>query len=489
MKKEETEIRLRAPITPVMTVYWFYRILIVFAFIMMFFPAFNPGRISLKISPYASLLTTGVSFSGITQNLGRAFTQGWVQKGSFILLMISAIVIISGSVFCGIGGCMSLGNNRMRKRGLQFSAAGSALMLPGLVGIFLAYSQVATTEHPSRIEPNFSSGFYIYSAVAILILILSLSLLLWLRTKVLEEKMRMEEKYALFLMFLPMIALAFVFAYLPLWGWRYAFFDYTAGGTLGRESFVGLKWFRFLFQNSATVKDIARVMRNTLIMSGLGLITSWLPMAFAIFLTEIRSNRFKRLVQTLTTIPNFISWVLIYAIALAIFSTDGFLNGLLSMLPFGPDSQINWLMSADNTWIKMLLWGIWKGIGWSAIIYIAAIAGIDPQLYEAATIDGAGRFGRIRHIVIPSLLPTYFVLLLMAIAGILSNGMEQYLVFSNALNRDKIEVLDLYVYNIGITDGRIPLSTVVGMAKSLVSVALLFFANRASKALRGENII
>lgn len=489
MTKEKAVKRIKVRVGPEEIAYWIFRALLIFASVMMLFPVFNPGRISLKISQYASLFTTGVDYAGITGNLGRAFNQGWVERGSFILLSASSILIIIGTISCAIGGCMSLGNLKMRKVGLWFPIGGSFLMLIGLGGIFLAYRQVASSEYASRVEPNFSFGFYIYITVSLLILVISSALRLALRGKEVEEKMRMNEKYSLFLMFLPMIAMAFVFAYLPLWGWRYAFFDYTVGGTLSRETFVGFKWFRFLFQNPATINDITRVMRNTLVMSGLGLLTSWLPMGFAIFLNEIKSNRFKRVVQTLTTIPNFISWVLIYAIALAIFSTDGFLNGLINMLPFGPESQVNWLMSADYTWIKMLLWGTWKGVGWSAIIYIAAIAGIDPQLYEAATIDGAGRFGRIWHIIIPSLLPTYFVLLLMSIAGVLSNGMEQYLVFSNALNRGSIEVLDLYVYNIGITDGRIPLSTVVGMAKSLVSVALLFIANRTSKAIRGESII
>lgn len=485
----ELSIRNRKRLSPVMMLFWANRLLIIFAGMMMFFPAFNPGRISLKISKYASLLTTGVSFSSLTENLARAFSKGWVNKASFILLSAAAVVIIIGTVLCLIGGCMSLGNNRMKLHGIWFPIGGSIAMLGGLAGIYAAYSQVAQGSQADRVEPNFSSGFYGYAVVALLILFVSLATKFFYRPEKIEEMLRMEEKYRLFLMILPILVLAFVFSYLPLWGWRYAFFDYTAGGTLSKETFVGFKWFTYLFKNSATMSDIVRVMRNTLIMSGLGLLISWFPMAFAILLNEIRSTRFKRFVQIFTTIPNFISWVLIYAIALAIFSTDGFLNGLLNMIPDHSGSQTNWLMSADFVWVKMLLWGVWKGIGWSAILYIAAISGIDPQLYESATIDGAGRFQRIRYITIPSLMPTYFVLLLLAIAGILSNGMEQYLVFSNALNKDTIEVLDLYVYNIGINDGRIPLSTVVSMAKSLISVALLFVANKASKAVRGESII
>ena len=251
---------------------------------------------------------------------------------------------------------------------------------------------------------------------------------------------------------------------------------------------MGFKWFSYLFSNGATRNDLVRVLRNTLIMSGLGIATSWLPIAFAVLLAELRSTKFQRVVQTLTTIPNFISWVLVYAIAFAIFSTDGFINSFLRNV-MGQTATTDYLASADFIWLKMLLWGTWKGLGWSAIVYIAGIAGIDQQLYEAAKVDGANRFQCIRHITIPGLMPTYMVMLLMAIAGMLSNGMEQYLVFENPQNSATIEVLDLYVYHSGIKSGLIPLSTVVGVFKSLIGVLLLFGANGISKGVRGESII
>ena len=198
--------------------------------------------------------------------------------------------------------------------------------------------------------------------------------------------------------------------------------------------------------------------------------------------------KFRRVVQTLTTVPNFISWVLVYAIAFCIFSTDGFISSL--MVNAGIWSEgVNMLMGGSHVWLQMLAWGLWKGIGWSAIIYIAAISGIDQQLYEAATVDGAGRFQRMWNITVPSLIPTFCVLLLMSIANILSNGMDQYLVFENSTNTNAIMVLDLYVYKLGIGQGQIPLSTVIGMVKSLVSVTLLFGANGISKLIRGESIV
>lgn len=211
-------------------------------------------------------------------------------------------------------------------------------------------------------------------------------------------------------------------------------------------------------------------------------------MAFAIFLSEIKNDKFRRFVQTFTTVPNFISWVLVYAIAFCIFSTDGFLSSIMVNTGIW-DQGKNLLMSDSHTWLKMWAWGMWKGIGWSAIIYIAAISGIDQQLYEAATVDGAGRFQRMWHITVPSLIPTFCVLLLMSVANVLSNGMDQYLVFENATNTNSVMVLDLYVYKLGIGQGMIPLTTVVSMLKSIISVVLLFGANGISKLIRGESII
>ena len=137
----------------------------------------------------------------------------------------------------------------------------------------------------------------------------------------------------------------------------------------------------------------------------------------------------------------------------------------------------------------MTLWSIWKGLGWGAIIYLAAIAGIDQSLYESARIDGAGRFQLMRYITLPQLMPTYLVLLLLSIANILNNGMEQYYVFQNAFNKEWIQVLDLYVYNIGMTGNSLSLATAIGMLKSLISVALLLTVNAVSKRVRGESIV
>ena len=256
------------------------------------------------------------------------------------------------------------------------------------------------------------------------------------------------------------------------------------------DAWVGWKWFKAPFENAATRNDIIRVLRNTLAMSGLGIATSWLPMIFAIFLSEIKNQTSKKIIQTLTTIPNFISWVLVYAIAFCIFGTEGFISSLMVNSGLWERGK-NMLMGDSFIWVKMWLWGTWKGLGWSAIMYIAAISGIDQQLYEAATVDGAGRFQKMWHITLPELFPTYIVLLILSVSNILSNGMDQYLVFKNPTNKNPIEVLDLYVYQLSFGQGsnnNIPFSTVVSMFKSLVSVVLLFITNRVSKLIRGSSI-
>jgi putative aldouronate transport system permease protein len=280
----------------------------------------------------------------------------------------------------------------------------------------------------------------------------------------------------------------FLLSYLPLYGWIYSFYSYKPGLPIGPHNFVGFENFRLIIQDKYALQDITRVLRNTFAMSFIGILASPLPMIFAIFLNEVRNIRYRKIVQTLTTIPNFISWVLVYAVAYAMFSVDdGFVNRAL--VAFGlVDRGIAFLSAKDNVWLTMWLWGTWKGLGWSAIMYIAALMSIDQELYEAARVDGAGRFACMWYITLPGLLPTFFVLLILGIANFINNGMEQYYVFQNAMNKAYIEVLDLYVYNQGIVGVNYAYSIAIGMLKSLVSLVLLFLANGGSKLFRKESI-
>jgi ABC-type polysaccharide transport system permease subunit len=290
------------------------------------------------------------------------------------------------------------------------------------------------------------------------------------------------------LLVVPFLLIPLIFSYYPLYGWIYAFFDYRPPRSLANCDFVGVKWFVTLFENQTKRKIIFDVMKNTFAMSGLGLIFSWLPMAFAIFLSELKCKWFKKSVQTLTTLPNFISWILVYSLAFSLFSSSGMVNNLLESLGIIKE-PILFLQDSKHTWLTMWLTGTWKGLGWGAILYLAAIAGIDQELYEAAKVDGAGRMRLQWHITVPCLLPTFFVLLLLSIANFLNNGMEQYYVFQNAFNKDQIQVLDLYVYNLGMGSGSYSLATAISIMKSIVSITLLFTVNTMSKAFRGETII
>ena len=291
-----------------------------------------------------------------------------------------------------------------------------------------------------------------------------------------------------FLMILPFLLLIAVFSYYPLYGWVYAFFDYKPPFPLSWEKFVGFKWFVSMVENPVKVKKLVQVLTNTFAMSGLSLLFSWFPMIFAVFLNEIKSVPFKKFVQTVTTLPNFISWVLVYSIAFSVFNSTGAVNSVLMNMGI-IDEPIMFLQSSSHVWFKQWLWLTWKNAGWAAIMYIAAITGIDESLMEAAKIDGASRMQCIWHITIPSILPTYFVLVMLSLANFLSNGMEQYFVFANSFNKAKIEVLDLYVYNLAMGSGGYSLSTAISILKTFVSIILLCVTNWVSKKIRGDSLL
>ncbi len=291
-----------------------------------------------------------------------------------------------------------------------------------------------------------------------------------------------------FLYILPFLVLVAIFSYYPLYGWVYAFFDYKPPFPLSMDKFVGFKWFISMFENSVKLTQLLNVLRNTFAVSGLSLLFSWFPMVFAIFLNEIKCKPFKKFVQTVTTLPNFISWVLVYSIAYSVLNSTGVVNSVLMNLGLIDTPQL-FLQSSSYIWFKMWLWLTWKNAGWAAIMYIAAISGIDEQLNEAARVDGASRMQIIWHVTIPSLLPTYFVLVMLNLANFLSNGMEQFYVFQNGFNKDTIQVLDLYVYNLAMGNGGYSLSTAVSIFKSVVSILLLCGTNAVSKLVRGEGFI
>lgn len=300
-------------------------------------------------------------------------------------------------------------------------------------------------------------------------------------------KKKQWNRFKVFLYALPAIVLVFIFHYMPLWGWSFAFFQYKPGKSLFDCAFVGWDNFTTLFGNVVMRKNLIRVLLNTFGIHFLGYLFSPLPLLFAVFLSEMHNKKFQKFVQSVTTLPNFIGWVIIYSLVNSFFSSSGLVNHLL--MEMGILSEpFNLMTSGDHVWIRMVLLQQWKNLGWSAIVYFASIAGIDQEMFEAAMVDGANRMQRIRYISIPMLIPTFFVLLIMSIGNFLNTGVDQYLAFGNALNKETIEVLDLYVYNLGIGSGQISFSVAVGIMKSAVALVLFGMANFASKKIRGTSV-
>lgn len=283
---------------------------------------------------------------------------------------------------------------------------------------------------------------------------------------------------------IPFIIFMFMFSYVPIFGWFIAFTDYMIGSKLSALHWKGFSAFITMWNMR---DDVLRVLVNSVVISGVGLLLSPLAMIFAILLNEIRGKKTKRFIQTATTFPNFISWIVVFGFAYSLFSNNGMVNTVLGQLGL-PQSPTGILGDPEHVWSFQVCLGLWKTLGWNSIIYLATITGIDPQLYEAAKIDGANKFGCIRYITLPGLFPTFFVLLVLAISNILNNGFDQYFVFYNPLVANKIEVFDYYTYKLAFLMNQMPVSVAVSMLKSIVSIILVFGANRASKAVRGESI-
>ena len=298
------------------------------------------------------------------------------------------------------------------------------------------------------------------------------------------QKFLQSNRMVLMLMALPGFLFIILFAYVPLFGWSFSFFHYIPGIPLAKAPFVGFKYFKVAVSDP----ELLKVLRNTLAMSFLGILSSPLSIIFAIMLSETPGRRFKRIAQTTTTLPHFISWVLVYSVFFTFFSAEGMINHLLMHLKI-INTPTTLLANGNIAWFFQLGVGIWKGLGWGAIIYLAAITGIDMELYDAAAVDGAGRFRKIIHITVPGIAETYIVMLLLGIGSILSNGFEQYYVFYNPMVADKLQVLDYYLYRVGIQMNDYSLSTAMGMAKTIISIILLFTANFISKKVRGNSII
>lgn len=290
--------------------------------------------------------------------------------------------------------------------------------------------------------------------------------------------------YKLLYYALPFMIIVLLFNYVPIFGWIYAFFDYVPGVKLNDSEFVGLEYFKLIFTDA----NVWRSLTNTFIFAILGILFSPLPMFFAILLNEVKNGPVRKIVQTFTTLPNFISWVIIFSLAFTLFSSDGLITTMLLKLGIGTDGQ-NLLGDGKAVYIFQSLLGLWKGLGWSSIIYLAAIAGIDQEQYEAARVDGAGYFRCAIHITMPAMIGTFVVLFILNIGNFLNTGYEQYLLFKNSMTADNIEVLDLYAYRIGLENMDYSYGVAISIIKSVVSVILVTFANLVAKKARGSAVV
>lgn len=292
-----------------------------------------------------------------------------------------------------------------------------------------------------------------------------------------------KKNYKLLMMILPFMAIILLFNYVPLFGWIYSLFDYLPGVSIKDSDFVGLYYFKLIFKD----RNVFRSLKNTAVFAVINVVCTPLPMIFAILLNEIKSSKSRRVIQTFTTLPNFISWVIVYSLAFSMFSSDGVVTMLLEKI-MGRDVTSVLSNGEAVYWFQTALM-IWKGLGWNAIIYLAAIAGIDQEQYEAARVDGAGYFRCAIHITIPELMGTYVTLFILQIGNFLNTGYEQYMLFKNSLTASSIEVLDLYTYRIGLENMDYSYGVAVGIVKSIVSITLVFLANMLSKKIRGNTVI
>ena len=297
------------------------------------------------------------------------------------------------------------------------------------------------------------------------------------------------EVVSLYAMTIPLVMMVVVFAYLPIVGWSIAFFNYIIGVPLFDTEFVGLRYFRqFLLQNP---QAFLKAVRNTLAMAFLSLIAAVFPVILALAINNLRRSGYRRFVQSTTTFPHFISFTIVYSVFVAFFSIDdGVINMIIRRLGIA-ERGFDPLVMPRLTWFfQVFIVEAWKTAGWQSIIYIAALTAIDPQLYEAAEIDGASRWQKFLAVTLPGIVPTFMILQLIRIGHLLSGAnFQQIVVFHNALVHDYIETLDYFVYRRGIQNYEFSYAMAVDIFRTVVSTILILTVNRLAKRLTGRSII
>ncbi|WP_223830070.1 ABC transporter permease [Paenibacillus arenilitoris] len=293
----------------------------------------------------------------------------------------------------------------------------------------------------------------------------------------------MRKYWPLYALSLPGIIYFVIFRYVPLFGSVIAFQNYNIFKGIGGSAWVGLDHFKRMFEYA----EFVPILKNTILIGLYDLCFAFpVPIVLALLLNELRIMAYKRIVQTVVYMPHFLSWVIVGGIVVGVLSpSTGIVNHVLSLLGVDPIYFLG-----ENGYIRSILVGsgIWKDSGWGTIIYLAAIAGINPDLYEAAQMDGASRLRQVSSITIPSILPTIVILFLLQIGNFLDFGFERVFVFLNPLNSENGEIIDTYVYRAGLVDRQYSYTTAIGLFKSVVGLALIVIGNKLSKKATGEGL-
>jgi len=298
--------------------------------------------------------------------------------------------------------------------------------------------------------------------------------------------LRLSRQRQFLFMSIPIILYVILFTYVPLWGWTMAFQNYRPTRSFSQQEWAGIKWFKFLFEDRVFLQTIRNTVAMSLINTTLGFITA---IGFALLLNEVRKILFKRFIQTISYLPHFLSWVVVTGLVSAMLTTDdGAINNVFMALGFIKEPVL-WLAEPNYFWGVIGVTYVWKEVGWNTIIYLAAMAGIDPALYEAADIDGCNRYQKMWRITLPCIKPTIIILLLMSIGRILDAGFEMQYLLRNGPVMDVSDTIDVYVLIFGLNLRNYSLATAAGMFKNVVNIALLFIANEIAKRAGEERLV
>lgn len=287
----------------------------------------------------------------------------------------------------------------------------------------------------------------------------------------------------IYTLLLPGLVWLFLFAYMPMGGLSLAFKEYKANMGIWGSPWVGLENFTYVFRDPNFINAVWR----TLYINILKLVVTFpVPIILALMLNELRMKRMKKAFQTVLTFPHFLSWIIVSGIVINVLAYDGLVNSALTMLGL---PTINFLGSEQNFIPMILLTDIWKSAGWGAIVYLAAISGIDQDQYESAQIDGASRMQQIFRITLPNILPTVTIMFILSVGGLMSSGFDQIFNLANAATKNVSEVLDVYIYRITFQSSTdFSFSTAVSLFRSLVNMFLLLAADRVAKKLGGDGL-